>query len=125
MLSAAALMAVSTPLIPYSTLFSRARALPQPPPGSPLMLSFNILSASNGLLMRARVPIDPVTLQVWEPAEGEGCVIAGVPGEAAGIEVEMPIEVVEGVEGGLVTGRPKDVVPFEGQEVRSLHLSQL
>lgn len=69
--------------------------------------------------MRARVPLDPHSLQVWEPAPGEGCTIAGVPGEEVGIEVEMPIEVVEGVEGGLVTGRARDSVTLHGVEVRS------
>lgn len=97
-------------------------ALPPPlrstAPGSPLLLPISILSASNGLLMKARVPVDPVTLEVWEPESGEGTVIAGVPGEALGIEIELPIEEVEGTEGGLVTGRPRDTITVEGKEVR-------
>ncbi|KAK4698625.1 hypothetical protein P7C70_g7648, partial [Phenoliferia sp. Uapishka_3] len=95
MLSAVALASISTPLIPYSTLFTRARSLPQPKMGEPLLFPLTILSASNGKVMRARVPVDPMSLQVWEPGEGEGCRIAGVPGEEVGIEVEMPIEMGE------------------------------
>lgn len=117
MLAALALSAISTPLLPYTTLFTRSRSLPPPPPGSPLMFPLSILSASNGIVLRARVPIDPLTLQVWEPKEGEGCVIAGVPGEGVGVEVEMPIQVVPGVEGGLVTGRPQDSIELDGQIV--------
>ncbi|KAL8279871.1 hypothetical protein RQP46_007721 [Phenoliferia psychrophenolica] len=117
MLAAVAFSAVSTPLIPYSTLFSRARSLPQPPMGSPLLFPLSILSASNGKIMRARVPIDPMSLQMWEPPEGQGCQIAGVPGEDAGIEVEMPIELGEEGGGWLVTGREKDVVVVDGLEI--------
>lgn len=117
MLSAVALATVASPLIPYTTLFSRAKSLPQPPFGSPLLFPLSILSASNGNVMRARVPIDPLTLQVWEPPEGEGCTIAGVPGEDAGIEVEMPIELGEDGGGWLVTGRAKDVVVVDGRQV--------
>ena len=117
LLAAVALAAVSgkEPLLAYSTLFMRAKRLPQPPFGHPLMLPINILSASNGVLMRARVPLDPLTLQVWEPAEGEGVALAGVPGEAAGIEVQMPLEGGEGV--GIVTGRAEDMVEVDGHEV--------
>jgi hypothetical protein len=120
MLAAVALTSISTPILPYSTLFSRSRQLPRPPPGQPLLFPLTILSASNGALMRVRVPIDPWTLQVWEPPEGEGCVIAGVPGEEVGIEVEMPIEVggQEGHGSGMVTGRARDVVELDGVEVR-------
>lgn len=114
MLAALALSAISTPLLPYTTVFTRSRSLPPPSPGSPLMFPLSILSASNGLVLRARVPMDPLTLQVWEPKEGEGCVIAGVPGEGVGVEVEMPIQVIPGVEGGLVTGRPVDSIDLNG-----------
>lgn len=117
MLSAVALHVLSDSLLPRSLLVNRAKSLPQPPPGSPLLLPISILSASNGLLMKARVPVDPVTLEVWEPESGEGTVIAGVPGEALGIEIELPIEEVEGTEGGLVTGRPRDTITVEGKEI--------
>lgn len=123
MTAAVALAALATPLIPYSTIFSRARSLPQPAFGSPLLFPLSILSASSGVLLRARVPIDPWSLQPWEPTPGEGCEIAGVPGrDEAGIEVEMPLETGEGGgEAGLVTGRAKDVVKLsDGSEVCSL-----
>lgn len=69
------------------------------------------------------MPIDPWTLQLWEPAEGkeeeQTVKIAGVPEREIGVEVEMPIELGEGGEGsGLVTGRVKDVVQVDGMEVR-------
>lgn len=91
MLSAVALQSIALPILPYTTLFTRARSLPRPEPGQPLLFPLSILSASNGAVMRARVPIDPVTLQVWQPLEGEGVRIAGVPSEEVGIEVEMPM----------------------------------
>lgn len=122
MAGAVALACLSDSIVPYSTLFTRARELPKPPLGFPLLFPLKILSASNGKIMRARVPIDPFTLQAWEPAEGEGCQIAGVPGEAAGIEIEMPLELDEGDGGGgwLVTGRAKDIVEVDGVQVRPL-----
>lgn len=122
MTAAAAVTAISTPLIPYTTLFDRARSLPRPPFGEPLLFPLSILSASNGVLMRARVPIDPYSLQLWEPAPGEGAEIAGVPGrDEPGIEIEMPLDGGDGsTNGGLVTGRPKDIVRLDdGSEVRS------
>lgn len=118
MFSAAALSALA--LVPYTTLWDRARALPRPEHfGDPLLLPLSILSASNGVLMRARVPVDPYSLQAWEPPRGEGVAIAGVPGrDEAGIEVEMPLEGGEAV-GGLVTGNARDVVKLDdGSEVR-------
>ncbi|GAA6042290.1 hypothetical protein JCM8097_000617 [Rhodosporidiobolus ruineniae] len=123
MFTAVALSALSTPILPYSTLFSRSRSLPRPSVddlSAPLMFPLSILSASNGVLMRARVPLDPLTLMPWEPKPGEGAEIAGVPGrDEAGIEVELPLETGEGgAEGGLVTGRPRDVVKLDdGSEV--------
>lgn len=99
MLSAVALSSLSSPsLLPYTTLHSRARSLPPPPVGQPLMFPLSILSASNGALMRARVPLDPVTLEPWELSNSDeegGVSIAGVPGRAAGIEVELPLSVDE------------------------------
>ncbi|GAA6002233.1 uncharacterized protein JCM10292_000820 [Rhodotorula paludigena] len=120
MTAAAAVTAISTPLIPYTTLFDRARCLPRPPFGEPLLFPLSILSASNGVLMRARVPIDPYSLQLWEPAPGEGAEIAGVPGrDEPGIEIEMPLDGGEGsANGGLVTGRAEDIVQLDdGSEV--------
>ncbi|GAA5869696.1 hypothetical protein JCM8547_005108 [Rhodosporidiobolus lusitaniae] len=120
MFAAVALAAVSNPIIPYTTLFSRSRTLPRPNFGSPLLFPLSILSASNGVLMRARVPIDPYSLQPWEPGPGEGVEIAGVPGaDEPGIEVEMPLETGGGnAQGGLVTGMPKDVVKLDnGTEI--------
>ncbi|GAA5941667.1 hypothetical protein JCM1841_006921 [Sporobolomyces salmonicolor] len=120
MVAAAALTAVGTPIIPYSTLFMRSRTLPAPSDGSPLLFPLSILSASNGVLMHARVPIDPVTLLPWEPEEGEGVEIAGVPGrDEPGIEIEMPLEFGNAsAKGGLVTGRAKDIVKLDdGSEV--------
>lgn len=69
--------------------------------------------------MSAKVPIHPISLQVWEPKEGEGCEIAGVPGKnEPGVEVEMPLEMEDGAEAGLVTGRTKDTVKLDdGSEV--------
>ncbi|GAA5977652.1 hypothetical protein JCM11641_006890 [Rhodosporidiobolus odoratus] len=120
MFAAAALQAVSVPLVPYTTLFTRSRTLPQSDDYKPIMFPLSILSASNGVLMRARVPLDPITLHPWEPAPGEGVGIAGVPGkEESGIEVEMPLEVTGGIaRSGLVTGRPTDTVKLEnGREI--------
>ncbi|BGO93994.1 hypothetical protein NBRC10512_003626 [Rhodotorula toruloides] len=119
MFTAAALASVATPLIPYSTLFDRSRSLPRPTDGQPLLFPLSILSASNGVLMRARVPIDPLTLLPWEPEAGQGVEIAGVPGrDEAGIEVEMPLEASEGGAAGLVRRNAQDVVKLEdGSEV--------
>ncbi|GAA6050184.1 hypothetical protein JCM3770_000443 [Rhodotorula araucariae] len=120
MFSAAAATSITSALLPYTTLWDRARSLPRPSPGDPLLFPLSILSASNGVLMRARVPIDPSTLQLWEPAPGEGVEIAGVPGrDEPGIEVEMPLEQDDGsAAGGLVTGRARDVVKLDaGGEV--------
>lgn len=58
------------------------------------MLPLNILSASNGALMKARVPLDPLTLEPWEldnPETEGGTSIAGVPGRAPAIELELPL----------------------------------
>ncbi|GAA5916682.1 hypothetical protein JCM6882_002265 [Rhodosporidiobolus microsporus] len=120
MFAAAALHALSTPILPYSTLFARSRTLPRPEPDQPLLFPLSILSASNGVLMRAKVPIDPISLLPWEPNEGEGVEIAGVPGkDEPGIEVEMPLDSGEGgASAGLVTGNAKDVVKLDnGEEV--------
>ncbi|GAA5944928.1 uncharacterized protein JCM15063_001994 [Sporobolomyces koalae] len=117
MLAAAALSALTASIVPYTTLFTRARSLPRSASlDDPIMFPLSILSASNGLVMRARVPIDPVSLQIYEPSPGQGCEIAGVPGrDESGIEIEMPLE--EG-EAGLVTGRTRDVVRLDdGSEV--------
>ncbi|GAA5907229.1 hypothetical protein JCM8208_006725 [Rhodotorula glutinis] len=120
MFAAAALSSLA--LVPYTTLFDRARTLPRPEFGDPLLLPLSILSASNGVLMRARVPVDPYSLQAYEPAPGEGVAIAGVPGsDEPGIEVEMPLEQGEAdarARGGLVTGNARDVVRLDdGSEV--------
>ncbi|GAA5878598.1 hypothetical protein JCM16303_002137 [Sporobolomyces ruberrimus] len=123
MVSAAALSALTSSILPYTTLFLRSRQLRRPTDGdltTPITFPLSILSASNGVLMKANIPIDPVSLQVWEPATGQGCEIAGVPGtDEPGIEIEMPLEFEdERGEGGLVTGRTKDVVKLEdGSEV--------
>lgn len=70
--AAVALAAVSgaTPVVPFSTLFMRAKRMEQPPWGEPLLLPISILSACEGRILRARVPMCPLTLQVWEPEEG-------------------------------------------------------
>ncbi|GAA5846024.1 hypothetical protein JCM9279_004760 [Rhodotorula babjevae] len=120
MFAAAALSSLA--LVPYTTLWDRARSLPRPAFGDPFLLPLSILSASNGVLMRARIPVDPYSLQAWEPAPGEGVAIAGVPGcDEPGIEVEMPLEEGEADErarGGLVTGSARDVVRLDdGSEV--------
>ena len=65
------------------------------------MFPLSILSASNGALMRARVPLDPISLEQWELGEedltaGKGVEIAGVPGKAPGIEVELPLKFDKG-----------------------------
>ncbi|GAA5980267.1 hypothetical protein JCM5350_000892 [Sporobolomyces pararoseus] len=118
MVSAVALSALNSSIIPYTTLFLRAREIRKPSqdPFSPIMFPISILSASNGVLMRANVPINPISLQLWEPKAGEGCEIAGVPGrDEPGIEVEMPLE---SEDGGLPTGRAKDTVKLEdGTEI--------
>ncbi|KWU46289.1 DUF453-domain-containing protein [Rhodotorula sp. JG-1b] len=121
MFTAAAIAGLS--LLPYTTLFTRARSdlprLSPNDPDSPLLFPLSILSASNGVLMRARVPIDPYSLQLWEPAPGEGAEIAGVPGrDEPGVMVEMPLHGGAGGKGGLVTGNLKDQVRLgDGTEV--------
>ncbi|BGP15985.1 hypothetical protein JCM10213_004801 [Rhodosporidiobolus nylandii] len=119
MFTAAALQALSVPLLPYSTIFSRSRSLSRPEPDQPLMFPLSILSASNGALMRARVPLDPITLLPWVPEPGKGVEIAGVPGrDEPGVEVEMPLDGAGEGGTGLVTGRPVDMVKLEdGKEV--------
>lgn len=82
------------------------------------MFPLSIMSASNSAIMKARVPLHPWTLQPWEPPAGQGAQIAGVPGTAAGIEVELPMETGEGGGNGLVTGRPTDEVEIDGHKVR-------
>lgn len=122
MLSAIAYASISSSVIPYSTLFSRARSLPQPAPGEPLLFPISIFSAANSQVLRARVPIDPITLQVWEPEVGKGVKIAGVPEEAAAIECEMPLEVEEDGQdhGGLLTGEALNSIMVDGKKVRYL-----
>jgi 2-methylaconitate cis-trans-isomerase PrpF len=121
MFTAAAIAGLS--LLPYTTLFTRARSgLPRlfpNDPDSPLLFPLSILSASNGVLMRARVPIDPYSLELWEPFPGEGAEIAGVPGrDEPGVMVEMPLDGGAGAEGGLVTGNLEDKVRLgDGTEV--------
>lgn len=121
MFTAAAIAGLS--LLPYTTLFTRARSglprLSPNDPDSPLLFPLSILSASNGALMRARVPIDPYSLQLWEPAPGEGAEIAGVPGrDEPGVMVEMPLDGGAGGQSGLVTGNVKDRVRLgDGTEV--------
>ncbi|GAA6015058.1 hypothetical protein JCM11491_001644 [Sporobolomyces phaffii] len=120
MVAAAAISALSSSILPYTTLFLRSRSLRPPSDrdfNTPIMFPLSILSASNGVVMNARVPIHPVSLQIWEPPAGQGCEIAGVPGsDEPGIEIEMPLESTDG--GGLVTGRAKDVVKLDdGTEV--------
>lgn len=72
--------------------------------------------------MRARVPIDPDTLMLWEPQADDGTAIkiAGVPGKALGIETELPI-VSES--NGMVTGRPVDTISIDGKEIKVSILS--
>lgn len=114
MFTAAAVAGLS--LLPYTTLFTRARALPPAAgssagPDGPLLFPLSILSASNGVLMRAHVPIDPYSLQLWEPEPGHGVEIAGVPGrDEPGVMVEMPLEDAGDSPGGLVTGNARDTV---------------
>ncbi|KAM0787543.1 hypothetical protein ACM66B_003614 [Microbotryomycetes sp. NB124-2] len=115
MLAAVALNALSTPILPYSRLFERARSLRKGwSNDEPIMFPLSILSTSNSALLRARVPIDPITLQPWEPPEGQGVKIAGVPEEGAGIELETPLEAAGN--GGLVTGQAQTVVDVDGQQ---------
>ncbi|GAA6024994.1 hypothetical protein JCM8202_002180 [Rhodotorula sphaerocarpa] len=117
--AAAAVAALSVPLLPYTTLFTRARSLPpSSDPDAPILFPLSILSASNGALMRARVPLDPLSLQIWEPPAGQGAEVAGVPGrDEPGIMVEMPLD-GSAEKGGLVTGQPRDVVRLDdGTEV--------
>lgn len=120
MFTAVSIAALSIPLLPYTTIFTRARSLPrsEQDPDAPIMFPLSILSASNGAVMRARVPIDPLTLQVWEPPAGQGVEIAGVPGrDEPGVMVEMPLDAASG-QGGLVTGNARDVVRLgDGTEV--------
>ncbi|GAA5981795.1 hypothetical protein JCM10908_004611 [Rhodotorula pacifica] len=132
MFTAAAVAGLS--LLPYTTLFTRARSLPRPPsspstttPHAPLLIPLSILSASNGVLMRAQVPIDPYSLQVWEPAPGEGAEIAGVPGrDEPGVVVEMPLEETgDDVKNGLVTGNRQDVVRLGDEDGTEVTVSVL
>ncbi|KAK4051214.1 hypothetical protein OIV83_003036 [Microbotryomycetes sp. JL201] len=115
MLAAVALSALSTPILPYSQLFERARALRRGwSNDEPIMLPLSILSASNSAILRARVPIDPISLQPWDPPPGQGEKIAGVPEEGAGIELETPLQADDG-SSGLVTGQVRNDVDVEGK----------
>lgn len=114
MLAAVALFALGSPsMIPYTTLFRRAKSLPHPESG-PLLFPLYILSASNGQVVTVFVPLCPDTLQIWEPTPGDGTAIkiAGVPGDALGIRCEIPAP-----EGGLVTGRVLDEVEIDAVKV--------
>lgn len=71
MLSAVAFSSISSSIIPYSSLFEKARSLPQPLSNQPLLIPISILAASTGDIFTARVPVDPITLQVWEPGKLE------------------------------------------------------
>lgn len=131
MVSAAALSALTSSIVPYTTLFLRSRQLRKLPRDqevdltTPIMFPLSILSASNGILMKANVPIDPISLQVWEPRNpGQGCEIAGVPGkDEPGIEIEMPLESNHQGSSGLVTSRVKDLVKLEdGKEVSNFDI---
>lgn len=122
LVAAVALASLTDHMIPYTTLFTRSRALKRRDRDArgrgedePIQFPISILSASNGVVVKARVPIDPVSLQVYEPDEpGRGCRIAGVPGQdEPGIEVELPLGSSGGRGGALVTGRAKDVVPMD------------
>lgn len=124
MLSAVAYSSFTNSLIPFSRLFSQISSLrsipssPTPGPPPPITYPIRILSANTGKVLTARVPIDALTMKVWDPPVGKGVKIAGVPGEAAGIELEFPIESEVGAgEGGLMTGRERDVVTIDGKEV--------
>lgn len=119
LLAAVGVAAVTMPVLEYSAMFARALKMDKPERG-PLMFPVSIMAAATGAVVTVRVPLDPWTLQLYEPAEGEGVRIAGVPGEAAGVEVEIPIEVGEGSEGGLPTSNPTDLVEVDGHTV-SVH----
>ncbi|GAA6060511.1 hypothetical protein JCM10212_005592 [Sporobolomyces blumeae] len=134
MVAAAALSALSTSIVPYSKVFLRAKALPRSDdvdPFAPVSFPISLLSASNGVVMRAHVPIDPVSLQVYEPARGRGVEIAGVPGrDEPGIEVEMPLDFDASpggteAKGGLVTGRATDVVSLPDDDGATVTVSIL
>lgn len=126
MLSAVAYSTLSTPLIPYTTLFTRSKSLPKPPSGKPLLFPIRILSASNGRIMNVRIPIDPVTLQVWDnPDDENGIEIAGVPGRGIPIELEMPLDDTGDSVGGLVTGNVVDSIDIDGVDVCFVLLSPL
>jgi 2-methylaconitate cis-trans-isomerase PrpF len=113
MLSAVAVSSIES-ILPKSLLHSRSASLPKTP-NQPLLFPVTILSASNGMIMRARVPIDPTTFEIWDNKE-DLIQIAGVPGEAAGIELEMPLVADDG---GLVTGNVKDIIKMNDLEVNN------
>ncbi|KAI5480439.1 methylitaconate delta-isomerase [Pseudohyphozyma bogoriensis] len=119
MLGAVAHAAISSHILPYSTLFTRSRlgglsALSDET--KPFMFPLKILSASNSQIIYARVPLDPISLEIFQPPDGEGFKLAGVPGEGAAIELEFPIGFESGGEGGLVTGRARDLIHLDGHD---------
>jgi 2-methylaconitate cis-trans-isomerase PrpF len=113
MLAAVAFASISHHLVPFTALH-RYRSSTSHDGDGPVSVPVRILAANTGAVLTARVSLDPQTTLVYEPQEGKGARIAGVPGEAAPIEVELPLE-MEG--GGTVTGNPRDVVEIDGHKV--------
>jgi 2-methylaconitate cis-trans-isomerase PrpF len=119
MLAAVALASISQNIVPYTTLHrlrsSQTGVVNNGDTNDPLSVPVRILAANTGAVLTARVLVDPLSLQLYEPPAGNGARIAGVPGEAAPVEVELPLET--GGSGGLVTGNPVDVVDIDGHKV--------
>ncbi|KAK4056899.1 hypothetical protein OIO90_002149 [Microbotryomycetes sp. JL221] len=128
MVAAVALHAISTPILPYTTMFQRALLLRQQQQDKddidkPLMFPLSILSTSNSTILKANVPINPITLQPWIPEPGQGLQIAGVPERGAGIQIETPLESSDQASNPLVTGNVMDTIEFQDKQVQVTILS--
>lgn len=119
-ISAVACAAISDPAAPivdYATRLaacrpSRVSAFGKHPdaPREPVMLPLRIALANTGDVVEAKVPLDPLTMQLFEPNRpDEGIVLAGVPGTAAPVELSFPLK----KEGQLPTGSTTDVLEVE------------
>lgn len=113
MLSAVACSAITDNILPYTRLFQLSRAaLPPADDLAPIPIPIRILSGNSGQVLLAHVLVDQTTLQLYEAPEDEGVSIAGVPGSAAPVELEFPID-----GGGLLTAEPQMTIEADGRTV--------
>lgn len=89
--------------------FERARE-------DPRSVVVRLLAHDSGKVVRVRLPISPVLSArgpLWAPLDEGSARIAGVPGTAAAILVETPLDQA----GVLSTGRERDSIEVDGEKV--------